>query len=91
MSELQIVLDLREARSVPPEITETDARRIGNFLGVDWNTVSLKELHRGIRVEFEHHDLIGNDAVAAARIALAHLKELPDYYTRLAGLERSAR
>jgi hypothetical protein len=32
----------------------------------------------------------GNDAIVTGKIALAHLKEFPDYYTRLAVLEREA-
>lgn len=90
MAKITVSIPLHERHSAPiPAISETDARRIGNFLGVDWSTVSIKELHKGIQVEFEHHDLIGNDAIAAAKIALAHLRELPDYYTRLSRVERA--
>ena len=32
----------------------------------------------------------GDDVVVTAKIALAHLKEFPDYYTRLAKMEREA-
>lgn len=77
-----------ESTRSTPTVTRDDAKRIGDYLRIDWNEVSLDEFHQGITVEFEHADLIGADAVAAGKIALAHLKELPDYYTRLSSLER---
>jgi hypothetical protein len=46
-----------------------------------------------MEVEFEHgrHDpqtnVTNDDPVLTAKIALAHLKELPDYYTRLKRME----
>ena len=51
----------------------------------------------GMDVELEHglHDLetnvTGSDAVVTGKIALAHLKEFPDYYTRLARMEEEAK
>lgn len=82
-------LVLGEDKTIPtPQITERDARRIGDHLKVDWNKIPIAEFHKGLAVEFEHADLIGTDAIAAGKIALAHLKELPDYYTRLAKLEQ---
>lgn len=44
------------------------------------------ELRRGIQVELEHT----NDPRVAYEIALDHLYEIPDYYTRLAVMERAA-
>lgn len=44
-----------------------------------------KELLRGIKVEFEHT----NRKEVAREIALDHLGELPDYYTRLKTVEES--
>jgi hypothetical protein len=47
----------------------------------------------GMDVELEHglHDLATNvtddDPVVTGKIALAHLHEFPDYYTRLARME----
>jgi len=35
-------------------------------------------------------DVSGNDPIVTGKIALAHLTEFPDYYTRLAVLEREA-
>jgi hypothetical protein len=46
-----------------------------------------KELEKGIEVEMEHT----NDRDIAMFIAMDHLDEFPDYYTRLAKMEREAR
>lgn len=74
--------------------TEDEARRIGDLIGIDWDKVDLKEFAMGLSVELEHgsHDaetnVINNDESLAGKIAWAHLKELPDYYTRLKKMEK---
>lgn len=49
--------------------------------------VDSKELAMGIKVETEHTD----DSDLAQRIALDHLAEIPDYYTRLDKMEKEAK
>ena len=50
----------------------------------------------GLDVELEHGrhdpatDVTGDDPVTTGKIALAHLNEFPDYYTRLARMEADA-
>lgn len=51
------------------------------------DTVDAKELAMGMEVEKEH----GNSPETKKRIALAHLKEIPDYYTRLKKMEQEAK
>ena len=74
--------------------TEDEAKNIGDSIGIDWGKVDLKEFTMGLSVELEHgsHDLetnvINDDENLAGKIAWAHLKELPDYYTRLAKMEQ---
>ena len=78
------------------KVTVDEAKRIGSTLGVDWAKVDVDQFRRGLEVEFEHgtHDLETNvtndDAVLTGKIAWAHLKEFPDYYTRLDKLEAEA-
>ena len=78
------------------DFSATEARELGQRLGVDWERIPLEEFRRGLAVELEHgaHDpqtnVTNDDAVMTAKIALAHLKEFPDYYTRLDKLEREA-
>lgn len=51
------------------------------------DSVDEDELKMGIKVEMEHTT---NPAIAR-RIALDHLSELPDYYTRLAKMEEEGK
>jgi len=65
---------------------------IARVLGVS-NEVDVRELRRGMNVELEHGrrdpltDVTGDDPLVTAKIALAHLREMPDYYTRLSRME----
>ena len=76
--------------------TSEEARRVGDEIGVDWSRFDLDQFRRGMDVEFEHgsHDpqtnVTGDDPIATGKIALAHMKEYPDYYERLARMEAEA-
>ncbi len=78
------------------KFTQQDAKRIGDALGVNWAEVSLDEFLAGLGVELEHGardpgtNVTNDDEMLTGKIALAHLKEFPDYYTRLAQLEKDA-
>lgn len=78
-------------------ISPRKARRIGEELGVDWTRIELEQLRRGMEVELEHGrrdpvtDVTGDDLLLTGKIALAHLNEFPDYYTRLARMEEEAK
>lgn len=73
-----------------------EARAVGITLGLDWGKVELEQFRRGLEVELEHgaHDpetnVTNDDLTLTGKIAWAHLKEFPDYYTRLEKLEREA-
>ncbi len=77
-------------------ISADEARRIGDSLHIHWDRVDLAEFRRGLEVEFEHgsHDpetnVTNDDELLTGKIAWAHLKEFPDYYTRLDALEAEA-
>ena len=78
------------------KITGAAAKRIGSKLGVDWTAIPLEEFRRGMEVELEHGshdpetDVTHNDMELTGKIAWAHLKEFPDYYTRLGRMEKEA-
>jgi hypothetical protein len=73
-----------------------EARRIGEELGIDWSQFDVEQFRMGLDVELEHglHDILtnvsGDDPLVTGKIALAHLNEFPDYYTRLAKMEAEA-
>jgi hypothetical protein len=79
--------------------TSDEARRVGEQIGIDWELApfDVEQFRRGMEVELEHglHDLLTNvsddDPVVTGKIALAHLNEFPDYYTRLERMEDEAR
>ena len=79
--------------------THDDARRIGELIGIDWESApfDVEQFRMGMDVELEHGrhdpatDVTGDDPVVTAKIALAHLNEFPDYYTRLEQMEEQAK
>ena len=77
--------------------TSTDeAKRVGDEIGVDWDRFDLEQFRAGMDVEFEHgsHDpqtnVTNDDPIVTGKIALAHMKEFPDYYERLERMEAEA-
>lgn len=79
------------------EFTTDEAKQIGDQLGVDWTKFDLEQFRMGLAVELEHGSLWGEDTnvtdddpLMTGRIVLAHLKEIPDYYTRLKKMEDEA-
>ena len=78
------------------KLDSKDAKEIGEALGIDWNKVAIDEFTKGVNVEFEHGtkfpatNVTNNDKNMTGKIAWAHLKEFPDYYTRLEKMEKTA-
>jgi len=70
------------------KITLKTAKKVGDRLGVDWSKVNLRQFRKGLKVELEHRDITYGAYSLTGKIALAHLEELPDYYTRLAKMEK---
>ena len=75
-----------------------EARRVGGEIGINWADApfDVEQFRMGMDVELEHglHDPVTNvtdsDPVITGKIALAHLKEFPDYSTRLARMDAEA-
>ena len=78
--------------------TMDDARMALDRLGLDLESekITLDALTAGMNVELEHGsrfpdlDVSGDDPIVSAKIALAHLREFPDYYERLVRMEAEA-
>jgi Protein of unknown function (DUF5661) len=72
-----------------------EARKIGEAVGINWDKspFAAEQFRMGLEVELEHGrrdletDVTHDDPILTGRIALAHLNEFPDYYTRLAKME----
>ena len=82
-----------------PRFTAEDAKRVGEQIGIDWSSAAfdVEQFRAGMHVELEHGthdpatDVTGDDPIVTGKIALAHLNEFPDYYTRLERMEEEAR
>jgi len=78
------------------KFNEIEAKKIGNMLKIDLKEVRLNQFTKGLNVELEHGskdsqtNVTNNGGKLTGEIALAHLKEFPDYYTRLAKMEKEA-
>ena len=78
------------------KFAEQDVTRIGEALGINWDQVRFEEFWAGLAVELEHGardpetNVTNDDEIQTGKIALAHLREFPDYYTRLAKMEQEA-
>ncbi|HKZ44093.1 MAG TPA: DUF5661 family protein [Anaerolineales bacterium] len=83
--------------SAKKNFTIEQAREIGDKLGIDWSRFDVEQFRKGLDVELEHGlqepstDVTGNDPIITGKIALAHLNEFADYYTRLDKMEREAK
>ena len=73
--------------------TEAEARAVGEQLGIDWasSPFDVEQFRSGMDIELEHEDVTGGDPLTTGKIALAHLHEFPDYYTRLEAMEEQAK
>lgn len=64
--------------------------------GRGWGRIEAEQFRRGLEVELEHGardpdtDVTHDDLTLTGKIAWAHLKEIPDYDTRLDRLEAEA-
>ena len=72
------------------------AKFVGEALGIDWKRFDVEQFRMGMDVELEHGsrdpqtNVSNDDPLTTGKIALAHLDEFPDYYTRLEKMEKEA-
>jgi hypothetical protein len=79
--------------------TAHDARRVAEQIGIDWKKAAfdVEQFRIGMDVELEHGldnpdtNVTNDNPIVTGKIALAHLNEFPDYYTRLARMETEAK
>jgi len=76
--------------------TSEQAKKIGDALRISWRDFDVDQFRMGMDVELEHGtrdaqtNVTDDDALVTGKIALAHLREFPDYYDRLEEMERAA-
>ena len=78
------------------KFTAEEAKAIGEKLGLDWSKFDVEQFRMGMDVELEHGlvspetNVTNDDPLITGKIALAHLNEFADYYTRLDKMEKEA-
>jgi hypothetical protein len=91
---LQDLLHLSYKHGLGRSISPQSA--VGDQIGVNWERFELEQFRMGMDVEYEHGahdpqtDVTGDDPILTGKIALAHMKEFPDYYERLERMEKEA-
>lgn len=78
--------------------TMEQAKQIGEQIGIDWakSPFDVEQFRMGLDVELEHGtvdaqtNVTNDDPAMTGKIALAHLHEIVDYYTRLYKMEEEA-
>lgn len=69
-----------------------EAKSIGDRLGAPWDRFDVEQFRMGLNIELAHTNRdraappLDDTPMTTARIALEHLKEVPDYYTQLAAM-----
>jgi len=78
------------------QFTAEEAKKTGEELGIKWDKFDVEQFRRGMDIELEHGlenpitNVTNDDALMTGKIALAHLNEFGDYYTRLDKMEEEA-
>jgi len=85
------------AKCINESKNKNQAKETGDKIGINWNKIQLAEFTKGLAIEMEHGtrykdtNITNNNLEMTGKIAWAHLKEFPDYYTRLEKLETQAK
>lgn len=80
------------------DFTTEESKNIAHKIGVKLSKRGLEQLRQGLRVELEHGtegpkkdgvntNVTNDEPVKTGKIALAHINEVPGYYTALDKME----
>jgi len=96
----KIFIKIAKKEKGGPVITDAIVDKVAKEISLDFDKVDRNEFKMGMDVELEHNrdnqgfprtNICKDDMTMVARIAIAHLAELPDYYTRLAKMEEEGK
>jgi hypothetical protein len=94
--EIMEYLHEKEPLSGKKQFSVNEAKHIGDTLGISWDTFDVEQFWMGLNIELEHGkrdpatDVTHDEPIVTGKIALAHLNEIPDYYTQLAVMEHTS-
>ena len=66
-----------------PYFDKMDFNQLSEKAGIDIAGFDSGEMETGMKEELEHKDVTGGDPVLTFKIVAAHLKEDPQYYSKL--------
>jgi hypothetical protein len=72
--------------------TKEEAKKIGDKYGMDWKKYDVEQVRMGIESELEHNSKdkkinVADSMEDVLKILMAHLNEIPNYYTKLKKME----
>ncbi|MAG77956.1 hypothetical protein CL616_01175 [archaeon] len=79
------------------KISKKLAKETGEKLGIKWDKYDVEQFRVGMEIELEHGkvdpktNVTNDNPLKTGKIALAHLNEYSDYYTRLVKMEKQAK
>ena len=79
------------------DLNSAKKKVLGDKLKKQIRAADPKEVSMGKKVELEHGtvtpctNVTDNNPVLTLKIAMAHINEIPDYYTRLAKMEKEGK
>ncbi|KPU44712.1 hypothetical protein OXPF_17980 [Oxobacter pfennigii] len=82
---------------VKKSFTTEEAVELARMLDINFSKFDVEQFRMGLDVELEHGrrdpatNVTNDDPVMTAKIALAHLNEFSDYYSRLKKMEDEAK
>lgn len=74
------------------QVSSDEAKRIGDSLYIDWDQVDLEQFRQGLMRTHKQGGmdpetgLTYDNVLLSGKTVLAHVQEIPDYFTRLAKL-----
>lgn len=71
------------------KVTKAQAIKLGRQHKLNFKVVPFEEWHEGLNIELEHKNVTHGSLETTALIALAHIREFPDYYKYLIKLEKA--
>jgi hypothetical protein len=75
------------------QISPAEAKRIGESLHIDWDQVDLEQFRQGLMGKHPREivdpetGLTYGGVLQTGQVVLAHMEEIPDYFTRLEKLK----
>jgi len=88
------ILNENQFKTISKNNFDKNLLKIGKELSVDFSKIPFEAFKKGVKVEMEHGsknpktNVTGDNLVITAKIALAHLEEMIDYYDKLENLEQ---